>query len=205
MSKEVIERDIRLVENKSLYYFLPMLGEYIYEFLNLKGVFVWNEDYPDYDNHIFLLFKKSIHVKFTENLNRLKSFSNYLSEYQPDKFHTMLIFSIHKRLIEDYELLKEGQYSKISEQYKRQIVKFHNIKNNSSNVNLRNIYNVLYCREEYRLELEDKYNVEIPPGQELASLLRKDEFIYRGQSLSGEMYKKEMKKLTNIDNETLIP
>lgn len=176
------------IMNKSYAFFLPMLGEFIYEFINLRGVFIWNEEFPEYDSHIFLLFRNSQNKEYQENLKRLKSFSNYVTSYSPDKFHTLLVFLPPIEFTPDYKLLKNSKYSRISDFYKRHVFKFHNITNGNDK---KSIQAILYRQESYRDVLMEKLDVYIPEDQELASILNPEK----------ETYLNEMKIITNVINE----
>jgi hypothetical protein len=180
------------VENKSQGFFLPMLGEYLSDFINLEKVFVWAEEFPELDEHIFVLFRKHESEVYKENIERLKSYKNFAFSYTPDKFYEMLVFNPPSKLVNDYRLLKKGKYSEISDNYKRHILKFHNIRN--SNDIGKSIIGVLYKSEEYRISYSEKLGTEIPQGQELASILDPQK----------ETYLDEMKVRTNINNLDLM-
>lgn len=192
---------VSIINNKSHIFFLPMLGEFIGEFRNLRGVFIWNDDFPDFDDHIFLLFKNSYAQEFIENLNRLKAFSNFIFSYEPDNFHTMLVFFPPDYYIEDYNNLKKSKYSEVSDIYKKHIFKFFNIKQYKDFEQLRG---VLYKKDQYKKVVEQKYDIEIPEGQELASALRKYSITIKGQEIVGECYTEDMKVLTTEDNSNLL-
>lgn len=206
MSENLIKEDSRPYENKSIFFFLPMLGNFYHEFKNLRGVFIGAEELPELQNHIFLLFVNSNSPEFKENLSRLKSYANFYKSYKPDKFHTMLIFTPTTELKNDYDLLKQSKYSKISQKYKEHIFKFYNLRNgtSSSNPKLYNdIYSVLYKTENLRNFLMEKLGTHIPEENELASALRmeKSELF---PEYPVEVYLDEMKILTNIDNQKLL-
>lgn len=179
------------VKNKSVGFFLPMIGEYLHDFRNLMGVFVWAEEFPELDENIFVLFRSSDSDIYKENLLRLKSFPNFAFSYTPDKFHDMLVFEPPSNLVKDYRLLKAGKYSEISEPYKRHIFKFHNIKNETDE---KSIQAILYKHDDYRMQLSESLGIEIPEGQELASLLNPEK----------ETYLEDMKVVTAINNLDLM-
>ena len=206
MSDTLIKEDWKLYDNKSLIFFLPMLGEYLQEFSNLRGVFIKAEEFPNLNNHIFLLFVNSNSVEFKENLSRLKTFANFYKSYKPDNFHTMLIFIPPTELQKDYQLLKESKYSKISESYKKQIFKFHNIRNGISpkiSKFYKDLIGVLYKKDELRESLMERLGIYIPEEQELASELRLEK-SEKYPDFPVETYLDEMKVLTNINNQQLL-
>lgn len=195
MTKNLARREpVEYVQNKSIGFFLPMIGESRFaDFPNLKGVFIWCEEYPELDNHIFVLLRKSEVSQYRENLFRLTTFSNFIFKYSPDNFHEMLVFTPSPQFETDYSILKESKYSQISEICKRRILQFHNIRNNAPSEG-KSMYSVLYRKEEYKNELERDLDVYIPEDLELASLLNPER----------ETYLDEMKVVTNINNLDLM-
>lgn len=202
----MVKEEWKFYDNKSILFFLPMLGEFLKEFSNLRGVYIATEEYPELINHIFLLFVNSNSPEFKENLSRLKSYANFHRSYKPDKFHTMLIFTPPTELQKDYELLKQSKYSKISEQYKRHIFKFHNIRN-GINPKLSKFFNdlhaVLYKSPELKEHLMETLGVTISDEQELASVLRFEK-SKEYPDFPVETYLDEMKVLTNINNSEIL-
>ena len=199
MTRRLVQEDTdKIINNKSLSFFLPMVGvERFYEYRNLKGVFIWAEDYPDFEEFIFVLFKTSDLPEYKESLDRLKSFSNFAFSYTPDKFYDMLVFEPPSEYRKDYFSLKNGKYSEISEKYKRQIIKFHNVSNATDSKaieGIKSLKGVLYKEEDYRIEYSDILGSEIPRGNELASVIDK----------SQETYLEEMKVVTNVNNVDLM-
>jgi hypothetical protein len=181
----------KILENKSLAFFLPMLGEFLHDFVNLRGVFVWCEDHPELDEHLFLLFKNADTSGFRENQEWLKAFPNFVKSYKPDNFHIMLVFSPPERYSKDYSQLKKSKYSQVSEPYKRHIFKFFNI---TKSHEFKSLYGILFKDKDYKRLIEEDLDVVIPDDVELASAL--DHLT--------ETYLNEMKVLTKIDNSELI-
>lgn len=117
--------ELEIIKNQSLLYLLPMLGSGISEFLHLKGVFMQAEEFPELQEHIFLLLEKSSDIiSFSMTHERLKIKGNYFYEYDINKDFTLLIYTVPIYYLLDYDKFKEGKYSQFSEHYKQQILKF---------------------------------------------------------------------------------
>ena len=140
--------DVQVIKNQCLIYLLPMLGKSISEFLNLKGIFIKAKEFPELEEHIFLLLNKSDIMSFSMTSERLKNKSNFFYEYSPDNNHVMLVYTVPVYYLLDYDKFKLGKYSEFTELYKQHILKFFECPRGHY------IERVLYKEEAYRKDLE---------------------------------------------------
>ena len=173
--------------NKSYTYILPMLSDYLIIRKDyLMNSFIGDKEYPEYDNHIFLLHKFRGSKSFLLYEHELTSHNLFVDSYDPDKYTTMHVFKVPKKYQEQYDLFKEGKYSKLDYEYKVLIFKFHAITDPEHRV-----AKVLFKHEDLKEEIEDRIGVEIPKGNELSSV----------PDLDTELYKSHMKVINPLKPE----
>jgi hypothetical protein len=145
----------------------------ILKFRNLViNVFIGDESYPSLDGNIFVLYKFSGKQEFIAYEENIKEHELYVTAYDPDESHLMMVFKVPQHHKADYELLKDSKYSKISEEYKTRILTFHAISKNHP------VSDVLYRPESAYRKLEDKLEHSVPRGQEVSSKLDKTREYY---------------------------
>ncbi len=152
--------------NKSYTYILPMLSPYLLirkDFL--LNTFVGDIEYPQYDNHIFLLHKFRGIKSFLLYEHELTESKLFVDSYDPDKYTTMHVFKVPEKYQSDYNLFKDGKYSKLDYDYKVLIFKFHGITDPEHRV-----AKVLFKHEDLKEEIEDRIGADIPQGNELSSV-----------------------------------
>lgn len=159
-------------QSKSTVFIAPMLGGIKAEYLgnqNLINCYLADEgSYMDY-NKIILSYRFSGAVTFSEFESRISKHHYYDSEYEPDSHHINYVFNIPEHLVEDYRLFLDGKYSEFSNDYKQQILKFHNFREEGSTGG------VLYKSKKRRETLINKLYSRIDKSQfpEDAELLSK--------------------------------
>tara|TARA_R110000824_G_scaffold361127_4_gene548922 strand:+ start:10690 stop:11262 length:573 start_codon:yes stop_codon:yes gene_type:complete len=152
--------------NKSYTYILPILSAYMEVIkAQLVNAFIGSEEYNEYDNHIFLLYKYIGNPKFIEYEDYLEHTKLFKAKYDPDKYHVMFIFNVPKEHQEVYDLFKKGKYSKFPQLYKIKILDFHNIINEEHKV-----AKVLYRHPDLKEELEERLEVNLPKESEVSSV-----------------------------------
>ena len=169
---------------KSYTYVLPMLHPYIS--LNkdrLVNAFIGDEDFPEYDNHIFLLYKFSGSKKFLIYENSLENSDLFVKSYDPDKNHVMFVFKVPSFYKQDYILYKQGKYSEMAYDYKIVVFEFHSIYDHEHKV-----AKVLFKHPDLKEELEDRIDTELPKGAEVSSI----------PDLRTEIYVNSMKVITPL-------
>ena len=183
--------EIECIENKSCWFILPMLCDYREDLFNVRGCFIGDKDYPEYDENIFLLVREENTKEFTNFIKFLKKLTIFVKNYRPDKFHIMLVFAIPERYKSDYNMFTQSKYSRFSPVYKEQIVSFysadHKIKDE--------IICILYKDEKRRRYIESRIGQDLTADAELASSIDEDK----------EIYNEDMKVKTSKPNTDLIP
>jgi hypothetical protein len=144
----------------------------------LVNTFIGDENYPKYDNHIFLLYKFSGSKAFLTYESELEDHELFVKSYDPDKEHVMYVFKVPSFYKNDYELYKKGKYSEMAYDYKVLIFEFHKIYDHEHKV-----AKVLFKHPDLKEELEDRIDVELPKGAEVSSV----------PDLSTEIYINKMK------------
>lgn len=169
---------------KSYTYVLPMLAPYVK--LNkdsLVNAYIGDEDFPEYDNHIFLLYKFKGNIKFLKYEAYLTENNLFVKTYDPDKTHVMYVFKVPSFYKVEYVLYKKGKYSEFSYDFKVAIFEFHSIFDHEHRV-----AKVLFKHPDLKEELEDRIDVELPEGAEVSSL----------PDLDIEIYTREMKVINPV-------
>lgn len=169
---------------KSYTYVLPMLSPYIdIRKDSLINTFIGDENAPEYNNHIFLLYKFSGAQPFLRYEDYLEHSKLFVKTYDPDKNHVMYVFNVPSLYQHEYNLFKQGKYSELSYDYKVIIFEFHNIYDSEHKV-----AKVLFKNQDLKEELEDRINEELPKGAELSSV----------PDLDTEMYKNHMRVINPL-------
>lgn len=195
MTEKIITPYHRLAENKSLFFCLPMLGDNIRSFMNLRGCFIGDEDYPQFNNNIFILYRRDISEEYKTYIEFAKLSPYHRHSYQPDDFHDMLVYDIPINNVLDYSKFRQSKYSELSHKYKQHIIRFFNLTKMNSDGSLNKIVAILYKDPAYRKQREEELLVTIPEDLELGSLL--DPQL--------EMYDDSMKIKTSMSNSDLLP
>ena len=100
---------------KSYTYVLPMLSPYInIRRDQLVNAFIGDKDFPEYDNHIFLLYKFNGSKAFLQYEDYLEHSKLFVKTYDPDKNHVMYIFNVPSFYRNDYNLFRKGKYSEMA-------------------------------------------------------------------------------------------
>ena len=160
--------------NKSYTYILPMLSaEMKIVKAGLKNTFIGDRDYPEYDNHIFLLYEFSGSREFLEYEDFLENTKLFVAKYDPDDHHVMFVFKVPSFYQVDYDLFREGKYSEFNYDYKVMIFAFHNILDHEHRV-----AKVLFKHPDLREEWEERTGTDIPESMEVSSVPDLEREVY---------------------------
>lgn len=129
----------------------------------LVNCYVADENKPEYNNNIFLLYEFCKEKWYPDFERYLCNTENFVDMYETDFKHTMFIYKVSEKNQYNYNCFIKGEYSKFTEEYKRTILSYYKIGSGSA------IYNVLYKKEDKFQELEKTYNIVIPRDQENSS------------------------------------
>lgn len=151
--------------NRATIYLLPMLSasEYDVYLDNIINVYIGDNRIPDLNEHIFIAYNNLNSVRFNNLKTYLKNNNNYVLDYEIDD-KLIFVFRIPTNYRKDYFYFIKGQYSKFSDNYKKHIINFFNLRDSDS------ICGVLYKRESRFKELEDFLDVKIPRNLECGSI-----------------------------------
>lgn len=145
---------------------------------------------------IALVFNKTENIKFDKYLQYLKLNKNFV-EYREDLDEIILIFHIPECYHNDFELFKQGKYSKFSKECKDIIITFTGTysEKNSSKVTA---FNTVYPQEFKRKQIAKELMVDIDLIQEVfdAPNLKEETFI----DLSELLTKNNKKPVEIYDN-----
>jgi len=163
-------------KTKSYSYILPMLMHAVPGLKTSQGqlenVFIADENYPYLDSHIFLLYEFTGEMWFLEFEEMARTSSLHELTEDKDKLHVMMVFRVPEEYQESYKMFKKSQYSKMSEDYKVAIQKFHALHQDHA------ILDVLYRREKAYTSLEKKLNTKVPRDQEASSVINWEKETY---------------------------
>ena len=175
----------KVTQNKTLFYDLstakrtksstftvPMLG-------GERRLFLWNKLFmnafvgiEDTRDCIVLLYKFSMDPLFLKFEKALKKFRWFKEKIDVDPYHVLFIFDVPKNHLKNYFKLKEGKYSEMCEEYKFQILEFHNF--DASN----QVAHVLWKSDKRRRAMEKTLDAEINPDSELLTAIDFDKELY---------------------------
>jgi len=184
------------IYNRSFTFILPMLDHRSSDFLindNLKGCFIGDTDYPELDNHIFILYAFSNNKWFLNYEEELKNCDYYVTSYEPDKYHTMYVYDVPVHQQINYDCIKEGKYSKVSDEYKKRMIDFHTYSTNRESAE--RIRAVVYKHDSAYRTWENIINdglpksrwTFIPRDQDPAPLMDMNIEIYSGKFKQGSV------------------
>ena len=157
---------------KSSTFILPMLG-------GERKLFFWNKLFmnafvgiEDKKDCIVLLYKfsmDSLFLKFEKALQKFRSFSEKIDI---DPYHVIFIFNIPKEHKRNYNKLKKGKYSEMTDEYKFHILEFHDFDMSNQ------VAHVLWKSEKRREAMETKLDAEIDIDSELLTPIDFNKEIY---------------------------
>lgn len=194
-------KEYKFPKTKTYTYLLPFLGIYksellinkfnetVYDSNSLDCLFIncymGDEKYPVFSEepNVLLLYRFIGTKEFLKFEDMFKNCSNFVSAYDPYSCFVMYVFKITD-FVEDYKLIVQGKYSKISERAKERILEFHGLllKGNKSE-----IAEVLYRLPPAYLRMEKELNkglpesqwVKIPRDQEISSVFNPEREIFK--------------------------
>ena len=105
-----------------------------------------------------------------------------LNRYDPSPNFVMFVFDIPKGYKREFRAFKMGKYSRFSNEYKLDILDFHNAEIESE------LGQILFKSKERKRLLEEKLNAVLPEDSELLSIINLEEELF-----NPEIYK--LKKL----------
>ena len=167
-----------IVVNRSFVYLLPMIGLShnlkLKAMLGFRGAFLFHKDYPAYKEHLFLHFKVIKGTKKYQELeNIFLSSPDFEFEVRPEIVEVIFCMKIPVEYKAEFHKFLDSKYSEFSDNYKKSILKYHELGD------LSDVANVLYKKEEGYKAREQFINqglpeslwTKIPRDQEIGFLL----------------------------------
>lgn len=131
------------------------------------------DDAHNIENKVLMLYKFSGKEAFIEFESNISKHPLFVDQYDPDKLYVMYVFDIPEKVQNDYNLIKEGKYSQVSEFYKQHILKFLN----HDKISDSRVRDVLYKNEKAFERSEKLYGIKIPRDQEAQNKpVRREEY-----------------------------
>lgn len=156
------------------------------ELSNFLNCFI-GDDVVNIEDKILMLYKFSGRIPFLEFEDWCTTHPLFEGKYDPDKSHVMFVFNIPEKVKADYELIKNGKYSRVSPFYRDLCVSFlkheNAVKDGKSSV-----YNIITKSETAFESLERELNktkrdtepfIKIPRDQEACSIMYRKEEYYQ--------------------------
>jgi len=167
--KNILFYDLKVAEKtKSSIFITPMLGGekklwfynqlLINTFIGIKG---------ELEDKIVLLYRWSGDILFDKFQKTVRKFKSFYDMRNIDENHVLIIFDVPKKQKRNFELFKEGKYSKFNRNYKLKILEYH--KMNVDNV----IGQILFKTIGRKRALENKIGMDLPDDAELYSIPEK--------------------------------
>ncbi len=179
------------VVNKTWCYVFPIIGLSLgitrNDFPNLKAVFLFNEDYPEIEDVIHLVFRKTGDKRAELFREKLKSTDIFFKEYSPDDAHIIVILRIPTEYYREFDKFMDSKYSEFGENYKSGIIQFHGYSKGNKEKGTKVIETLTRDETLYR-DWEEKIGEHIPRSQEANT--RWDENL---QSILKETFSEDLK------------
>lgn len=137
-----------------------------------KKLYFWNKLFlncfigtDEDDRCIALLFRWSSDLRFIKFEKLLSTFKMFRRRYDPNPHLVMFVFDIPKGYGKDYRAFTTGKYSKMSREYKIDILDFHDADIQDE------IGQIIFKSSKRRELLEEKLGAILPEDSELLSIL----------------------------------
>jgi len=163
---------------KTFNFIMPLLGanrtffRFNTQFIN---AYIGTETDADYGDSIYLLYKFSGSIEFTNFEATLVDHPWYKDTIDVDKYQVLYKFNVPEEHKMDVGLIIKGKYSRISVKTKERILRFHNAKETST------LGKILSRSKELKKAMEKDLLLEkpIPDGLDLHTPFKPEEEIFR--------------------------
>jgi hypothetical protein len=177
--------ELKELSNKTFPYLFPLVvnkkdkitdfkNDELFPHSNFINVFRYCEKYPQYDKHVFLVYKYSPKPLFETFINKLKNNSNFVLDDDLDKYTVMLIYKIPKEFEHTLKMFDLGKYSQFSNEAKSRILSFFSAKEED----IFNPVGVLYKKLWRKEDIERSIGMKLPDNAELSSIPNIDKETY---------------------------
>jgi len=152
---------------RSRTYILPMVAnQMMIDFRpNLVNSYVRHKDYPEYQEHLFILMRFSADREHLKKEQLIIDHSDCVFHKDLSKEFYMICIKISENNIEDYNMIINSKYSKISELSKERIKKYWGLSEEHA------VSRVMRKDPELKSQLEQALGSKIPEENELSSIM----------------------------------
>ena len=158
---------------KSSIFIMPMLG-------GGRRLFFWTRLFlncfiktKEEDYCIALLYRWSDDPLFLKFERALSTFRDFKKVYDPSDDTILFVFDIPKAFKKDFKYFIKGKYSKLSYEYKLDILRFHNQSIDDE------IGQVLYKHKDRKRQLEARLGTTLDENTELLSIINIEEETFK--------------------------
>jgi hypothetical protein len=177
--------EIKNIKNKTMAYLLPLIANKTgkasdfkdsehFPKCNFINVFRYCEEYPNLNNHIFVIYKYNPSPQFKEFIDKFKKYPTFHSIIDNDKYSIIIVFEIPFDSLGTLNHFDNGAFSKFKLEDKKRILNFYSVTSNDKFAPA----GVLYKKEWRRLEIEELIAAKLPPDAELSSIPYLEEETY---------------------------
>ena len=169
ITKKMIYYNLSIAKRtKSSIFIMPMLS-------GNRRLFFWDKLFmncfvatPEKDNCIALLYRWSpdpLFIKFEKALSKFKYFKK---RYDPSPDYVMFVFDVPKEHIKNYDNFINGKYSKLSREYKIDILDFHELEADGE------VGQILFKSPKRKKIMEEKLGATLENNSELLSIITRN-------------------------------
>jgi len=116
------------IKTKAYTYLLPTISDEVLDIKkNLVNVFLYDEQKPELDSHLFLLYKFSATDAFLRFEEEVTWSVYYETQYDADSTHVMVVLKRPEYWQKDIDLILASKFSETSDKYKKHLIKFHEL------------------------------------------------------------------------------
>jgi hypothetical protein len=172
------KQEIKIKRTKSFLFVFPMLGDTVNDFLDIEtkelkkqhpnkfidtpliNAYIGDIDKPEYNNHIFVLYKFFKSKAYGYLVEQLESHPCFVEMYNINPTYEMFVFQVTDDFQLEYDLFKSEKpriYRRFSETYKQHILKFLD-----PLIDSKAIESILYSHEKRFKEQEELIGQPIP-------------------------------------------
>lgn len=178
MTEEI--KDVKIKRSDSFRFIFPMLSDSINDFVDKESLvlaleairlkrgtnlplincYIADKDIPEYNNHIFVLYKFIGSKEFGIFEQSLTKHPYFVEMYNPTSRHDMFVFGVPVEYQVEYDLFMSERpkiYRRFSDEYKKRVISFL-----SPMFDIKDITNILYADESRFKDMEKKIGVKIP-------------------------------------------
>lgn len=160
-----------MTRNKSSTYLLPLLNKTIgieFDYLLINTFIKYHKSIGEYENTIGLLFEIEDTEAFKEYMSYLESHPSLVRHLTIYYTRELFIFKFPEEYLFEYNLFKEGKYSKFTQEAKSIIISY-SAKAYKYPPILEDLTGVLWKHKTRREKLERELGITLPKDCELAS------------------------------------